>query len=89
MDLPSRIVVKDSEFEEQLLALVGNMELADDFTAAAEELLAREPDCGIPASRDGSVWMLPMSPIGSRRVSLYYSFDSVAVTFHSIMAFDD
>ena len=87
--LPSRIVIREHEFDEQLLALTGDMEQADAFTAGAEYVLARDPLSGMPVSRTRKIWMLPMSPIHGRRVSIYYSFDAESVTLLSIVAFDD
>lgn len=87
--LPSREVIREHEFEEQLRALLVNVEEADEFTLGAEMLLAREPESGMPVSRDGSIWYLPMSPVRGRRVSLFYSFDESAVVFLAILAFDD
>lgn len=89
MELPSRTVIRESEFEEQLLALVGDLELGDEFIAAAEHVLAHDPQSGLPATSDGSVWALPMSPVGGRRVTLFYSFDAETVHFLYIVAFDD
>lgn len=88
-DQPRREVVREHEFEEQLHALIGDAETADEFTAGAEDLLAREPDSGVPASRDNSIWQLAMAPVRGRRVALYYSFDESAVVFLAILSFDD
>ena len=87
--LPRREVSREHEFEEQLAALIPDAEGADEFTAGAEDLLARKPESGLPASRDGSIWQLPMCPVRGRRVSLFYSFDKSAVVLLAILAFDD
>lgn len=79
-DLPCLEIIHEHEFEEQLAALVPDVEQADEFTAAAEDLLSRLPWSGLPASRDGLVWGLPMSPVGGRQVTLYYTFDDHSVT---------
>lgn len=86
-DLPSREVIHEHEFEEQLARLIPNWEEADDFTAAAEYLLAREPRAGLPVSDDGTIWYLPMAPVGGRSISIFYKFDERAVTLLSIIAY--
>jgi len=88
-DLPRFEIIRESEFEEQLERLFGDMEEADKFTLGAEFILAREPRDGLPASRDGSIWYLPMNQLRGRAVSLYYTFDERAVTFLFIVAFDE
>ena len=89
MSEPRRAIVREHEFDEQLEALLVNMEEADEFTAVAEDLLSRDPLTGVPASRDGSVWYLAMPLVRGRRVSLFYAFDDATVTFLSILAYDD
>lgn len=89
MDVPRRSIIREEDFEEQLRALIPNAEEADDFTMAAESILAEEPEAGLPASRDGLTWYLPMQPVGGRRVSLFYAFDDEKVVFLFIVAFDD
>lgn len=66
-----------------------NMESADDFTLGAEVLLALNPKSGTPASKDRSIWYLPMTPVRDRRVSLFYSLDEHTVIFLAIQPFDD
>jgi hypothetical protein len=85
-EFPMREVIREADFEEQVAALIPDIEKADLFMAAAEELLAREPRDGLPASKDGSVWYLPMSPIRGKTVALYYTFDVTAVTLIAITA---
>ena len=89
MGLPQRNIVREIEFEEQLHALIVDAEEADEFTEAAETVLANDPRAGMPASRDGSIWYLPMQPVRGRRVSLYYNFDESVVVFLAILGFDD
>jgi hypothetical protein len=89
MSEPYLEIIREHEFEEQLERLIPNLEEADDFTAGAELLLAREPQSGLPVSRDGLTWYLPMATVRGRRVSLFYSFDEQAVTFLAILPFDD
>ena len=62
------------------------MEEADEFTHGAEIALSMEPTLGVPVSRDGKIWVLPMPPVRGRQVSLYYSFDEETVTFEAILA---
>ena len=88
-DQPRLEIIREHEFEEQSRALIIDTEDADEFTAGAEDLLSREPESGVPASRDGSIWFLPMAPVRSRRVSLFYTFDETTVVFLSILASDD
>jgi hypothetical protein len=88
-DLPRRTVIREHEFDEQLRALIVDMEEADEFTAGAEDLLARHPESGMPAAHDRSVWYLPMSPVRGQRVSLFYGFDESTVVFLAILPFDD
>jgi hypothetical protein len=81
-----RSIVREPLFEDSLAALIRDPESADDYTAAAEDLLSREPESGRPFQ--GGVWMLPMSPIRGKTVYLYYTFDDETVTFIAIAAFD-
>ena len=89
MDIPRRNIIREQEFEEQLIALLVNEEEADQFTEAAEILLATYPDTGLPASKDGSIWYLPMNTVRDNRVSLFYTFDENAVVFLAILPSDD
>ena len=89
MEIPSRVVIREPEFEEQLPRLSPDAESADDFTAGAEFALARDPQSGMPATVDRSIWTLPMALVGERRVSIFYAFDEKAVVLLSIVAFDD
>jgi hypothetical protein len=86
---PRCTIIREHEFDEQLHALILDLEEADEFTAGAEDLLARHPQSGMPASHDRSVWYLPMSPVRDRRVSLFYTFDETFVIFLAILSFDD
>jgi len=88
-DLPPRGIIREHEFEEQLFALFGDVERADKFTAAAEDLLARLPESGVPCEPSGAIWYLPMSPVGNYRVSLFYIFDEHSVVFLAILPFDN
>lgn len=84
-DIPFREIIREPEFEEELRALIGDAEEADEFVAAAEYLLASEPESGTRESE--VVWVLPMSPIGHAAIWLFYTFDAQRVTFLSIRPF--
>ena len=81
-------IIREHEFEEQLAALIADAEGADEFTAAAEDLLSREPRSGRLASAKYGIWALPMFPVDERQVTLYYTFDEQTLTLLSIVAFD-
>jgi hypothetical protein len=70
MDIPPRIIIRESEFEEQLAKLIPYEPDADEFTMAAEDALSREPEIGMPISDDGEIWILPMPLVHGLRVSL-------------------
>jgi hypothetical protein len=89
MEVPPREIIREHEFDEQLHALIPDVEAADEFTAAAEVLLARHPADGTPATANESIWYLPMAPVRGRRVSLFYSFDERAVYFLALLPYDD
>jgi hypothetical protein len=85
--VPRRSIVRDGLFEDSLEMLFRrDAEAADEYTAAAEDLLSREPQSGTKVE-DG-VWILPMAPIGKKHVYLYYTFDEMTVLFLAIVAFD-
>ena len=86
---PRREIVREHEFEEQLRALIADAKEAEEFTAGAEDLLSRKPWSGVPATRDESIWILPMAPMRDRRMTLYYPFNETTVVFLSILALDD
>ena len=88
-DLPRFEIVHEHEFDEQLSRLIVDPELADEFIAGAEEMLARDPRGGISVTEDDSIWYLPMSPVRRRRVSLFYAFDEETVNLLWIVAYDD
>lgn len=84
---PHRNVVREHLFDEQLSALIRDGEDADEFTAAAETVLARDPFYGSPVAAGSAVWQLPMPPIDARSVSIFYTFDEQTVTLLAIIAF--
>lgn len=80
-DLPSRSVIREEAFEDELHVLIRDAETADEYTAAAETLLACDPTAGMPVPGAAEVWALPMSPVGGKTVWLLYSFDAETVLF--------
>jgi hypothetical protein len=84
MEKPRRSTVRESDFEEQLVRLIPNVEEADDFTLGAEVILSIDPEAGAP-TEDG-VWILPMFPVDQRDVYLYYTFDEETVWLMWIVA---
>ena len=82
-----RSIVREPLFEDSLAALIRDEEAADEYTAAAEDFLAREPDSGLPI--ESGAWMLLMSPIRGKTVYLYYTFDDETVTFIALAAYDE
>ena len=80
-DLPSRTVIREEAFEDELHVLIRDAEDADDFTAAAETLLATDPTAGMPFPSAPELWALPMAPVDGKTVWLLYSFDAETVLF--------
>ncbi|MEI9897961.1 MAG: hypothetical protein WDN28_29920 [Chthoniobacter sp.] len=80
-DLPFRNIIREESFEDELRLLIPNAELADEYTAAAENLPVWEPTAGIPTPDSPDVWALLMAPIDSQTMWLLYSFDDAAVVF--------
>jgi hypothetical protein len=87
--VPPRGIIHEHEFEEQLARLIVDPEQADDFIAAAEEILSVNPRRGMPAEESEEVWYLVMFPVRGRRISLFYTFDEETVNFISIRAYED
>jgi hypothetical protein len=71
-ELP-RQVIRERSFERELRTLIQDAREADDFVEAAEFVLARDPEIGSPL--DDGIWFLPMAPVGTAQVALYYTFD--------------
>jgi hypothetical protein len=80
-----RQVIREHLFEETLSALIPDSRKADDFVQGAEFVLARNPKTGSPLNPGGKVWLLPMSTVGVKQVSLYYTFDDQTVWLLAIM----
>lgn len=83
---PLRSVIREQEFDEQLERLIVNLEEADDFTFAAEVILAADPLAGVPTA-DPQIRALTMAPVRGLTPILYYTFDDRFVVFLSIIAF--
>lgn len=81
-----RSIVREPLFEDSLTALIRDAQRADNYTAAAEDVLSEDPESGAPFQN--GMWMMLMSPIGGKTVYLYYTFDEETVTFIAIAAFD-
>ncbi len=84
MEKRRRSIIRESDFEKQLIRLIPNLEDADDFTLGAEVILSIDPEAGAP-TEDG-VWILPMCPLDQRDVYLYYTFDEETVWLMWIVA---
>ena len=82
-----REIVREPIFEDSLALLIRDEERADEYTAAAEDLLSRAPEMGMPG--EDEVWTLPTSPVGGKAVYLFYTFDAEAVFFIAIIALDE
>ena len=86
-DLPSRTIIREEVFEDELRVLIPHPEMADEYTAAAESVLASEPEMGVPVDAGPpEVWALPMSPVEGKTIWLLYSFDKAAVVFLGLRA---
>lgn len=85
-----RSVIRNAEFDEQLAGLIPWEPWADEYLAAAEDLLARLPSSGIFIARESGadIWKLPLQPIKDRAVELYYSFDQRVVVLLWIVSYE-
>lgn len=84
-----RSIEKEREFEEQLIALLVNDEHADDYVAAAEDVLSRDPKIGaVAAVGPPQIWMLALPPIRGRAAALFYTFTEDVVILLWIVAYD-
>jgi hypothetical protein len=82
-----RSVVREPEFEQSLAALFEIPPEADDYTHAAEVILAENPTMGNLGSMGRDVWEFPMPPVEGKTVSLFYTFDETTVWFLFLRAF--
>ena len=81
-----RSVVREHLFEDGLRELIPDRIAADEFTNAAELVLARDPLIGEPIALGSSVWGLPMATVRNEQVTLYYTFSETTVFFLAIRA---
>jgi hypothetical protein len=66
-DLPSRIVIREEAFEDELGVLIRDAEAADEYIAAAETVLALDPLAGVLfAPGPPEVWTMGLGPIEGR-----------------------
>lgn len=79
-----RNVVREHLFEDSLAALIPDAIAADDFVAASEWLLARDPEIGVAVRGGSPVWALPLPPINGQQVALYYTFDETTVNLLAV-----
>ena len=84
-----RSIVRENEFEEQLEALICNAEEAEDFIAAAEDILSEDPTLGALADAGPpEIWTLALPPVRDQAVSLFYTFDESVVILLHVVAYD-
>ena len=89
MGVRLRSIVREHEFEEQLDALICNVGEADEFVAAAEDILSKDPALGtLVADTPHEIWKLPMAPVRGRSVALFYTFNESTVVFLYVVAYD-
>ena len=75
-----RTVVYDPRFEEELARIYPHVQRADEFVNGAENILARNPECGCPLG-DSQVWFICGHTVDA---AIYYTFDADNVYFLSI-----
>jgi hypothetical protein len=81
-DLPTRIVIREEAFEDELHVLIRDAESADEYTTAAEIVLASDPRAGsLLHEGPPEVWALPLFPVAGKAISLLYTFDDGVVYF--------
>ncbi len=80
-----RQVIREHLFEETLSALIPDARRADQFVEAAEFMLAWDPETGSLLDRARNIWFVPMSPVGVKQVSLYYTFNQETVRLLAIL----
>lgn len=80
-----RNIVRDEGFEASLQPLFADWHEAEAFIAAAEKILALDPEIGSPWG-DGT-WLLPMAPVRGADVWLFYTFYETVVVLLEVRAF--
>jgi len=81
-EFPLRSIIREEAFEDELHVLIRDAERADEYTAGAEYVLARDPRAGMMLQAGSpEIWSLPMAPVEGKTIWLLYSFDEEAVIF--------
>jgi hypothetical protein len=80
-----RSIIRQGGFEESLQILFSTWDGAEKYIAAAEIVLAMEPQLGMPIG-DG-IWVLPMAPVKNADVWLFYTFYETVVILLDVQAF--
>lgn len=81
-----RTIVREHRFEEELRRIEPDARRADAFVKAAEWVLSRDPEQGIPLRPGSPIWLLfQMELPDSPPLVLYYRFDDQTVYFLSIV----
>ena len=81
-----RQVIREHSFEKAIAAIIEDEREADDFVDGAEFILSRDPKSGFLLYPNGSVWFLPMCPVGGKQVTLFYTFNDEKVWLFGIRA---
>jgi len=69
-----------------LADLIADPVAADEYTHAAEAVLAHDAEIGLQT--DGDIWTLALAPVGGKTVMVFYTFDARAVLLLAIEARD-
>ena len=78
-----RVVIRDPEFEAELMLLGPGARWADEFLAAVEWLLARDPEVGF--SYGNEIWSLDTAEFTlAEPLTVFYTFDEATVTLMAI-----
>ena len=75
-----RDIFRNSRFDQELAAIVPNIERADEFLEGVEMVLARLPECGTQIGNT-RVWFIPGWTVD---LAIYYTFDADRVILLSI-----
>lgn len=80
-----RSIVREFRFQHELERLEADVQRADEFTEAAEFVLARDPHEGQPVEPGGLVWAIPVNSVANMpAMVLYYTFNDQYVILLSI-----
>jgi len=75
-----RDILRNSRFEQELKAIVPNIQRADEFLEGVEMVLARLPECGTQIG-NSHIWFVPGWSVD---LAIYYTFDADRVILLSI-----